>query len=451
MAGGGAGWGMTMNNAATRPVMRTRGIYFHDGFTADPRELAPLYWDFGQWERLLVWLKACGINTIEFATMLEWTRIPSTELERRKIADRQRLAAAAHRFGMRFSHILTTTAVSTVPEGVEPSHQLNDRARVLCPREPGNFERTMDVQTHFLEAMREADMFEVFAADWGGCECGRCGTEDYLRYVRELALRAAALNPSARVFANTWAIAQWGPALVLGDWRSFWDREAANSRQVIDALPSLPPNVHLALPCHHVYRPLVFESYGGRAATPPFPSPDDMARVRATGRGVLAWPHFVVEDDAYRPDAWGIVHCEARYLAPLVRGLARLGVTHVMGNLYLPSLQLANTWIFGRLLDNPEADPMSLVREFAVIVAHPDDAEALAEVLAWMDNNSLWNSQMPADGRPEPFPVTLDRAAAARIAARIQPRALPPVALPMASADWLAHLRRSIGRMHWAP
>ncbi|MCX7018316.1 MAG: hypothetical protein WCK47_11925 [bacterium] len=432
-------------------ISEIRGVYLHDGFTANPPTLAPFYWDFGEWERLLRWLKACGINTVEFATMLEFTRIPSTELERRKTADRQRLIASAHNCGMCFSHILTTTAVSTVPAGENPSHQLNDRARVLCPREPGNFERTMEIQSYFMEAMREADFFEVFAADWGGCGCGRCGTEDYLRYVIELARRAAALNPRAVVFANTWAIAQWGSAIPAGDWRLFWDRETAQSREVIGALPSLPPNVHPALPCHHLYRPLVFESYGGKTATPPFPSAADMGGARAASRDVLAWPHFLMDDDVYRPEAWGIAHCEARYLALLAGDLRALGIRNVMGNLYLPSLQIVNTWVFGRLLADASRDPMDLLHEFSAHIACPGDIDALADVLAWMDNNSWWNSQTPQNSRPAALPTRATRAMARRQADAVRPRRELSIPLPIDPAQWLDHLRHSIARMNWAP
>lgn len=354
--------------APTRPFRR-RGVYFHDGFDAEPRRHAPLWWDEERWRRQIRWLLACGIDTVEFATMLEFSRIPSTDLERRKIADRLRVMDLAHSLGMRFGYLLSNTLVSTVPEGNEPGHQLRNRAVTLCPREPGNFERTMAIQRFFLETYRRADFFEEFAADWGGCHCGRCGVPEYLRYVRALAGDLAALNPKATLYADTWCIAYWGPDLAPRGWQPVFEREIAGSREVIEALPGLPRNVGLALPCHHLYRPLTFESYGGKKKTPAFPTAGDVRRARRGGRPVLAWPHFVMDDDAARAPAWGIVHSEARYIRALLLALRRAGIDQVIGNLYLPMLQLPNTFAFGRLTERPDRDPMEVLAEFARLVA----------------------------------------------------------------------------------
>jgi hypothetical protein len=427
----------------------TRGIYFHDGFTVDPEWHAPLHWGLEEWERELRWLRACGIDTVEFATMLEFNRIPSTPLEHEKVALRQSLIEMAHDLDMRFSHILSTTVVSTVPPDEEPSHQLNDRAEVLCPRDPGNFERTMEIQTHFLDLHREADLFEVFAADWGGCRCGRCGTEDYLRYVRALAERVAEVNPEALCFANTWAIADWGPSDRPDEGRGFWDIDMAKTREVIDALESLPPNVHLALPCHHLYRPLTFMLHGGQSQTPRFPDTEDIARVRAMGRQVLAWPHFVVDDDAYRAESWGIVHSEVRYIRAMLRSLRDVGIDHVMANLYLPFLQVLNTYAYGRLLENPDLDPREILLDFSGLIAHPDDATTLAEVLAWLENGSWWERQMPPDGRLAPLPCHLTQDLALRRLSGVRPNPDPAMPLPISPEVWLGDLRRSIERMDW--
>lgn len=112
-----------------------RGVYFHDGFTAEPKSQAPLYWNLDTWKRQLDWLKFCGIDTVEYATMLEFNRIPSTDLERRKIADKLKILDYAHSIGLKFGYLLTNTVLSTVPEGEEPGHQELNRATTLCPRE----------------------------------------------------------------------------------------------------------------------------------------------------------------------------------------------------------------------------------------------------------------------------------------------------------------------------
>lgn len=429
------------------PAFDLRGVYFHDGFLIDPPRHAPLTWDLPQWQAQLRWLQALGLNAIEFATMLEFNRRPSTALEARKIADRLRLLDLAHQVGMQFGYLLSNTVLSTVPPGEEPGDQLGDRAQVLCPRQPGNFARTIDIPLFYQQTYREADFFEEFAADWGGCTCGQCGVPDFLRYVRALAENLDRLNPRARLYANSWCISYWGKDPLAQGWRGVFEREISGTRELIAGLPSLPANTHLALPCHHHYRALAFSEYGSRARTPLFPTAADLAPLRAAGRQVLAWPHFVMDDDAYRPLAWGAVHCEVRYLRALVRSLAGSGIRQVMGNLYLPLLQLPNTFAFARLAADPGLEPAQVLADFAALIAHPADRSALAEVLAWVENHSYWHRQLPADARLPDLPCNLEGVAVEKAAARLRPNPAPDLPLPYPAGDWLADLRRSLPRL----
>jgi len=150
---------------------------------------------------------------------------------------------------------------------------------------------------------------------------------EYLRYVRVLAERAGAAQPARPALRRHLVHLLLGARPAGQGWRGAFDREITASRQVIAALPDLPAHVGVALPCHHLYRALAFSEYGGRGQTPIFPSTEDVAQVRRAGRQILAWPHFVMDDDAYRAPAWGIVHSEVRYLQALLRSLRAVGST----------------------------------------------------------------------------------------------------------------------------
>ncbi len=432
-----------------RSPFQTRGVYFHDGFDFEPHSHAPLHWDFEAWKRQIRWLHACGVNAVEFATMLEFNRIPSTDMERRKIADRLKILDFVHSLGMKFGYLLTNTVLSTVPSGEEPSHQLKNRAITLCPSEPGNFEKTLTNPLFYMETYREADFFEEFAADWGGCECGKCGVPEFLRYVRVLAERLATLNPKATLYADTWCISFWRKNPMSDGWKGVFDREISGTREVIAALPTLPKNVGVALPCHHHYRPLAFTEYGGRDKTPLFPVEADVHQVHEAKRAMLAWPHFVMDDDAFRPKSWGIVHSEVRYIAALLQSLQRVGVDSVIGNLYLPLLQVSNAYAFGRLTENPNRKPQDILHDFARLIAQREDVDKLTDALLWLENNSYWSQQMPPTGRLPDLPCTLNRAQAAQIAAAIRPNPKPALPLPIAAEAWLRDLQRSINRMDW--
>ena len=433
-----------------RKPFALKGVYFHDGFTVDPKHHAPLHWGRDEWLRQIRWLHACGINTVEVATMLEFNRVPQTPREREIIANRLQVLELAHSLGLEFGYILTNTVVSTVPDGEEPGHQLLDRAVQLCPQEPGNFEKTIELQSWYMNTYKEANFFDEFAADWGGCHCGVCAVPDYMRYVDVLAKRLQGINAEARMYANTWCIAYWGPGPEEQGWEKVFDNEIRGAREVIELLPNMPENVHLALPCHHLYRPLVYNTKGGMKNKPVFPTREDIAKVRAMGRDVLAWPHFVMDDDTGRAPQWGIVHSEVRYIRDLLQSLQDKGIDRVMGNLYLPYLQLLNTYAYGRLLDDPQLAPESVISDFARLVAHPEDVDRLSDVLAWFENNSYWEEQMPEDGRLPSLPCTLTRETVTAAAAAIRPNSSPDLPLPYPPADWLQDLQRSIQRMDWS-
>jgi hypothetical protein len=434
--------------AKPRAPFAMRGVYFHDGFDFDAPH-APLRWNFDQWKRQIRWLKECGINAVEFATMLEFNRIPTTAMERQKIADRLKLLDYVHSLDMKFGYLLTNTVLSTVPPDEEPSHQLKNRAETLCPRIGNNFEKTLANPLFYMQTYKEADFFEEFAADWGGCTCGQCGVPEFLRYVRVLGDKLKTLNPKAELYADTWCISYWGKDPLPNGWKFMFDKEISGSREVIAALPNLPQNVGVGLPCHHHYRPLAFTEYGGKAKTPLFPVKSDVQQIHAAKRSVMAWTHFVMDDDAFRPKSWGIVHSEVRYIAQLLQSLQTVGIDSVMGNLYLPFLQLSNAYAWGRLTHNPNEKPETILRDFARIVAHKDDAAKLADVLKWLENGSYWERQMPPDGRLPHLPCTLNRTQAAELAATVRPNAKPSLPLPITPELWLKELKRSIEKMDW--
>jgi hypothetical protein len=423
-----------------------KGVYFHDGFEMEPRWQAPLYWQREDWEREIRWLSALGLNTVEFATMLEFSRIPTTELERQKIRDRLMILELAHSLGMKFSYLLSNTTVSTVSENEEPSHQGGNRAQDLCPQDPTNFAKTVAIQKWYMHTYREADIFEEFAGDWGGCTCGKCNVSNYLRYVRVFAEELAAVNPQAKLFANTWSIASWGKLYSSENlsWRRYFEAEIPMIREVMRELPALPSNVGLAMPCAYLYRPLVFESYGEKANAPVFPMRSEMEALTQQGREVLAWPHFVMDDDTSRAPAWGVVHSEVRYIRALLQALLDAGINNVMGNLYLPLLQISNTYAYARLLDDPAAAPEAILHDFAGVVARRDDVDALTQVLIWLENNSYWHYQMPAPDRLASLPCDVDKAAALHLMAKIKPNPKPELPLPIAPEKWLECLRYSV-------
>ncbi len=156
-----------------------------------------------------------------------------------------------------------------------------------------------------------------------------------------------------------------------------------------------------------------------------------------------------MDDDISRAPQWGIVHSEVRYIRDLLQRLRDTGIDRVIGNLYLPFLQLINTYAFGTLLNDPDRLVEEVLYDFAKLIAHPEDIDRLAEVLAWLENHSYWEEQMPPDGCLPEIPCKLNKASALATLAKVRPNASPELPLPYPPDQWIADLQPSIERMTW--
>ena len=239
------------------------GVYIHDGFTFEPGGECPYYWGLPEYRRYLDWLKAAGVEIVEACQQLGWYRYPALPEELDRLRVRQGLVGEAHERGMQYWQILGTNLYSRLPWDRVPSGQLDIRESdcTECPQDGDGFARTAEIGQYFARVFRGADAFEVFAGDWGGCGCGRCGVDQYIRYVQHHADRLAAEQPAARVWANLWSISSWQKR---GDdsvqnfadtrWRRLWDDEIAFSERFLAALDQVPGRVGIAFPLHHWYR-----------------------------------------------------------------------------------------------------------------------------------------------------------------------------------------------------
>jgi len=418
------------------------GVYIHDGFTFEPRAECPYYWGLAEYEPFLDWLHYAGVERVEYCQQMGWYRYPTLPEELDRLRARQRLVEAAHRRGMEFSLILGTNLYSRLPPDRVPPGQLQVSEGEIseCPQEPGGFARTSGIGLYYARCFRGADAFEVFAGDWGGCHCGRCGIEQYLGYVRFYAERLGAEQPQARVWANLWSISSWQKptypiptSLTDPNWRHFWDDEIAFSQCFLGMLDQVPPPVGLAFPLHHWYRGFCQRWY--REEELPFwPDCGLLKDLSDRGRTLLAWTHFIVENDPYHGRLWGTLSVRLRYLKQFAGLLAQAPFEGVMGNVY-SARQALNLYAFVRFCREPGPAPDSINRglaverviaDFATEVAQPEGRALLEDALIYLENRDPWEEDLPPYRRLPPIPE----------------RRIHPERLAAALPELARHLRR---------
>jgi hypothetical protein len=355
-------------------------------------------------------LDAAVVEVVELCQQLGWYRYPTLPQEIDRLRVRQGLVEAAHQRGLAYWQILGTNLYSRLPADRLPPGQLEIREGdcTLCPREDDGFRRTAELGRYFARVFRGADAFEVFAGDWGGCGCGRCGVDDYIRYVRYHTAHLAAEQPAAQVWANLWSISSWqkhrdGAAQSLADerWRRLWDDEIAFSQQFLADLERVPPSVGIGFPLHHWYRGFCQRWYT-EDELPFWPGIDLLRALHEQGRPLLAWTHFIVENDPYHGRLWGTLSVRLRYIKQLAGQLAEAPFTAVMGNVY-SARQALNLYAFVRFMRQPQLSVEHVLTDFVEQVARTEGQALLFDLLVYLENHDPWHHDLPAYRRLPPL------------------------------------------------
>ncbi len=396
------------------------GVYIHDGFTFAPQNECPYTWGTSEYGRYLDWLKGAGVQIVEFCQQMGWYRHPTLPAELDRLRVRQGLVAGARRRGLEYWQILGTNLVSQLPWDQVPPGQLelSESDCVTCPQEKDGFRRTAELGQYFTRCFHGAQAFEIFAGDWGGCGCGRCDIEQYLQYVQWHACYLAEEQPAARTWANLWSISSWqkrpgGPVASLSDprWRRFWDDEIVFSEQFISALDRIPPQVGIAFPLHHWYRGFCQQWYR-QEELPFWPGLDLLGELSRAGRPLVAWTHFIVENDPYHGRLWGTLSVRLRYLKRLCGLLSQAPFEAVMGNVY-SARQALNLYAFARFCRQSDLPLEGVLGDFVDQVALPGGRERLYNLLVYLENRDPWQEDLPNYMRLPPMPEehTLSRQA----------------------------------------
>jgi hypothetical protein len=233
--------------------------------------------------------------------------------------------------------------------------------------------------------------------------------EQYLDYVRFYAQHLAAEQPKARPWANLWSISSWQKpkypiptSLTDPNWRPFWDDEITFSERFLAMLDRVPPAVGLAFPLHHWYRGFCQRWYA-KEELPFWPGFDLLKGLAQQGRPILAWTHFIVENDPYHGRLWGTLSVRLRYLRQLAGLLSQAPFEGVMGNVY-SARQALNLHAFVRFCREPGLAVEEVIADFAAEVARPEGAALLQDLLVHLENRDPWQEDLPPYRRLPPIP-----------------------------------------------
>ena len=393
--------------------------------------------------------KDCGYNLTQFCDIgwhFEPARLP--ELYATMAGE----VAACQADGFKTDVIL----FSNIAQWMGPGPSTNPVGDRFNPRDAKALETRLGYLRQTVRALKHADSFTFFAGDPGGAppEIGTANVDDWIAMARKVRALVAEEAPQAGFNVNTWAITQWKDFGISAWHPNFWQNENEITRHVLSVADFVGPDCGIQFPLHNYYRSLSFAAHAREELKPElYPLASDVAPLanRGTAR-IWGWPYFLVDeaDDGYIGTVWRSnqqAQAETRYLHHLMDQTRGLGLNGLIANFsykgYLA--ETLNTYAFARLAMDATVPPEKVLDEYAAILATPETASTLGQILRFIENHSTWEMSLPPENRLPKLATPLTSGwMALRSLATVHPNPKPGLRLPEPPADYLARLRDQV-------
>jgi hypothetical protein len=414
----------------------TVGLYA--SLPTDPPPKDPRVYDF---------FKACGYNYLEFCEAGFRFR---PELLPPYYKAMSSAIALAHEKGFRVGIVL----LAGMEQWRGPDSTLGaNLPAVFGPRDKTKLTERFARLQDAVSQLRDADVFVFLPGDPGGDPEGNSTLEDCLSFCRRVQEIVHQAAPAATFILNFWAIAQWEGFPSPSSLR-FWEQEINLSRAAVATTGLFGPGRGVSFPLHNYYRSLALSRYSRAGLKPElYPTAQDIEALRKRGVSpLLGWPYFLVDeaDDGYvKPnnhDSGGQSSCETRYIRALVDCGLRLGLDGLVANAIFREAEALNIYAFGQMCRSAELTPERLIDQYAGFVADEKTRGVLGRVLRYVENNSNWQSSLPASYRLKDFdlPHALSARVALNLLAQVKPRVQPAIPLLEPPAIYLGRLKKRL-------
>jgi len=291
-----------------------------------------LHWDLSDWTQYIDMVSFFRFNVLEI--------YPPSVTEKGALFGEEALSGKADRYLERTQQIIEYAHSKGLKVCITMTFNMSG-GRTLCPSRDG-IERVVEVNRFFIEALREADYFNLFPGDPGECRCAQC-TPDTAIDVQLRLVEIIRNITRATPIVSTWSLCGWGDDLYdLTSTYELWGRRHKDFPQDI-MVQWWPHQVS------YVGHPLPQKRLAWAYATDPEPPHEVMPHVH-----LRSFKHFLQKVREERVEA-------------------------ISTNTWSPRLQLVNMFGASELMWNPDKDVEDIVADLAAGVfgdAHRDVGRA---------------------------------------------------------------------------
>lgn len=351
---------------------------------------APNQWTDDDWTRFLQMLKAFGYNVFEF--WLPPTLFSPAALHGNPVAcdfanKMNRIVDIAHGCGLKVEMLCIVNTIG-------PQWYL------ACPNDPDDHALILKLWKHWVTAMPEVDIVEIFPGDPGGCNRNGCTHETFVDLALEITEIVRAISPRSWVEINTWGtpFTGWGSdmrpipnwdgtfAMLINENYStpevpchIWNGDPARAYAAMDyfikRLPSFPQETMVGI--NLGFSPDGDAVMGGDAR--------QFARDIASIRPIVSWDYSASEGELINYPHWRLPRMSARRREEISAAPYRGGMVYTIS----PKLNLLTLYAGAQFLVNPDANPDIISRQFCSQVFGVENAilgelfEAFEIVKGW--------------------------------------------------------------------
>lgn len=402
-----------------------------------------LYMSFAGRPEVQRFVKACGYNTYEVADWGWNTPIADHGEYYRALA---KDIAQAQQDGF----YVTVLLLSNMNQREETPFA-DVLAMTFTPVDTEKMAQRLGYIREAVRQLKTADGFVFFAADPGGDEERQSTVNHFIEMTKAVQGIVQEETPEAEYFLNTWAVAAWDQFPSPFE-NTFWLKEVSITKEILARPEMAGAEMNVVFPLHNYYRSLALRTYADAGTDPErYPSAAEVKVLRERGaKDLWGWPYFLIDeiDDGYSGATYRQTQAETRYLHSVVNDARRIGLNGLIGNLSEGGhyAEVLNTYAFARFCKDPSATPAEILREFAGLIAEPESVEILADVLAYIENNSSWEAGMPEKYRLSPLDAGTLNVPAEALSLLEKVKALDESAFPLPEAP-PAYLERLKARI----
>ncbi|MBR7091853.1 MAG: hypothetical protein IKI50_01550 [Clostridia bacterium] len=349
--------------------------------------------------------KACGYNAVQLID-LGWNYNADTLLDG-YIEDVAAQIDRAHADGFKVYILL----MNNIEQYRGPADRGPDMGDLYDPADEAKTAERLGWLERNIKAWNKADGFSLMAADPGGVTEGMTGSGtgyyvEMAKKIRELVRRHA---PQASFHVNTWAIAWCDTAFcdyaAVYDQPAYWNRMDEMANEVARAIADTDIGIELTAQDYYqrVTLSVFSRHYESKDRFPLYPKAQDVAFLLDGSRHVWAWPYYFVDTISTQ------VEIGTRYLYQYVNDMRALGVNGLVADWSETGYHYhaLNTYAIARFCRDAAATPEQVIEEYAALIADGATYKKLAEVLKFIENNSVYQTYPIGEALLEPFETSV--------------------------------------------